>query len=78
MMAAMAKRSGLNADRSEMTSFNRNDEGYQQHVPLDALIAQAKSNPTAAEAFAAAKPAGARRTTAKELKYEQFEKHLVN
>ena len=46
MMAAMAKRSGLNADRSEMTSFNRNDEGYQQHVPLDALIAQAKSNPT--------------------------------
>ena len=46
MMAAMAKRSALNADRSEMTSFNRNDEGYQQHVPLDALIAQAKSNPT--------------------------------
>ena len=46
MMAAMAKRSGLNADRSEMTSFNGNDEGYQQHVPLDALIAQAKSNPT--------------------------------
>ena len=46
VMAAMAKRSGLNADRSEMTSFNGNDEGYQQHVPLDALIAQAKSNPT--------------------------------
>ena len=64
MMAAMAKRSGLNADRSEMTSFNGNDEGYQQHVPLDALTAQAKCNPTT--------------TKLSQRQNQQFEKHLVN